>query len=291
MFTLGDTRRRVFVKTLGTGYSDRYEPQKELIARTEASVFVHPWFPAATDQPGAATARLLYGRCVNVKTGFDDNVFFICGELCQAGELWAHITPPAIVAGHADHGLEERFAKRIFGQVARTLLIMKHCGENESPTPRLARAPGRKRTVKGCFHRDVKLENMMVGDDFDVKLIDYGSLKFTDQMKQFVSPGGAYTSPTLTTATPDVGTVDFLEPSLLRGPGFSRKDDVKDGRYDPAARDVWTLAEVLFFLVAGSEMSRLLGPHKYSFFFIALARESKSWPEDWRVLKTQVRAA
>jgi serine/threonine protein kinase len=121
-----------------------------------------------------------------------------------------------------------------------------------------------------------------------VKLIDYGSLKFTDQMRQFVSPGGSYTSPTFTTATPDIGTMDFLEPSLLRGPGFARNHDPMDGRYDPAARDVWTLAEVLFFLVAGSELSRRLGPHKYSFFFIALASVSSNWPSDWKVLKTQV---
>jgi hypothetical protein len=155
MYKSGDTRRRVFVKTLGVQYSDVFQAHAEKMARIEASVFVHPWFPAATDQPGAASARLLYGQCTNVKTGFDANVFFICGELCQAGELWSHITPPGTEAGHADHGFEERFAKRVFGQVARTLLTMKCCGEEGGVTPvvapRLPRGMARKREVKGCF--------------------------------------------------------------------------------------------------------------------------------------------
>ena len=33
--------------------------------------------------------------------------------------------------------------------------------------------------VNGCFHRDLKLENLIVTGDFDCKIIDYGSLKFT----------------------------------------------------------------------------------------------------------------
>jgi hypothetical protein len=37
------------------------------------------------------------------------------------------------------------------------------------------------RDVKGCFHRDVKLENIIVTGDFDAKIMDYGSLKFTDE--------------------------------------------------------------------------------------------------------------
>jgi hypothetical protein len=53
-------RRRVFVKTLGIGYSDIYEPTNEKAARAEAAVFLHPWFPAASDQTGAATARMLH---------------------------------------------------------------------------------------------------------------------------------------------------------------------------------------------------------------------------------------
>ena len=29
----------------------------------------------------------------------------------------------------------------------------------------------------GCFHRDLKMENVIVNEDFDAKITDYGSLK------------------------------------------------------------------------------------------------------------------
>ena len=29
----------------------------------------------------------------------------------------------------------------------------------------------------GCFHRDLKMENVIMNEEFDVKITDYGSLK------------------------------------------------------------------------------------------------------------------
>lgn len=99
-----------------------------------------------------------------------------------------------------------------------------------------------------------------------------------------------YLSPTLTTGTPDVGTLDFLEPIFLRGPAFPSRGGrgPPDGRYDPAARDVWTLGEVLFFLIAGAELSKRFGAHKYSFFYIALAHTEDHWSADWRAIKAHL---
>jgi hypothetical protein len=35
-----------------------------------------------------------------------------------------------------------------------------------------------------------QLENIIVSDNFETKIMDYGSLKFTDQALQKVGPGG-----------------------------------------------------------------------------------------------------
>ena len=162
------------------------------------------------------------------------NIFFVCGELCTGGELWSFKV-------HRE-ALKEQFARRIFGQLARGMNVMKHCGDPEPPSRSgspASRGPSRsssaasdrtaggssdagsdtddecepmpmaptsmfggpddptarflatlrERTgaqplegsqrVNGCFHRDLKLENLIITGDFDCKIIDYGSLKFT----------------------------------------------------------------------------------------------------------------
>lgn len=77
---------------------------------------------------------------------------------------------------------------------------MKHAGQLDQfhvgERPRMASdasgadAASGEPMVKGCAHRDVKLENIIVTADFDTKIMDYGSLKFTDEMIEEVAPDG-----------------------------------------------------------------------------------------------------
>lgn len=144
---------------------------------------MHEWFTSATESPCVATARLCYSDCVNEKTGFSGKVWFICGELCSGGELFCYLprkkegSPPVVP-------FEERFARRLFGQLAHGACQMKHCAEGEAtPGPKdehpAAAEQRRRRFNHGCFHRDLKLENVVISDDFDVMIMDYGDLYFT----------------------------------------------------------------------------------------------------------------
>ena len=70
----------------------------------EASVYMHPWFPAAVDHPGAADARLCHGAVrfpgtAAVPGESVGDIFFVCGELCSGGDLWAY--------GHMDRAFPE----------------------------------------------------------------------------------------------------------------------------------------------------------------------------------------
>lgn len=168
-------------------------------------VYTHRWFAAAVDQPGAACQRLCYGLCENPKTGFKGEIFFVSGEFCAGGTKWyTFFRPmnPALTTAHPfvddlwayqphKESFKEEFGQRIMGQLARGLCTMKHSGQldrfhrGEIPLGAAAEAADGP-IVKGCFHRDVKLENIIVSGDFDTKIMDYGSLKFTDDAEQEV---------------------------------------------------------------------------------------------------------
>eukprot|EP00041_Stephanoeca_diplocostata_P022145 m.524836 g.524836 ORF g.524836 m.524836 type:complete len:776 (+) comp21993_c0_seq1:180-2507(+) len=288
------TTTKVFVKTLGVLQSDEkssHARSAEMKAAYEAEVYTHPWFAAAVDHGSCASARLCYGMAKNQKSNFANNIFFICGELCKGGDLWAYML-------HSE-ALEERFAKRIFGQLARGLRAMKHCGEpqtragaRESATQlfraqvdaRIATGP----VVKGCFHRDLKLENIIVTDKYDCKIMDYGSLKFTDGtgVTQEVTPDGSvfYNS-----KTPWLGTDCFKPPSFF----YSSPYTIAQSGYDPAAWDVWSAGTILMYMCAGDVIYSKLKGHVYRFFELAMqecpadAQQAKVWRSRRRAIGNQ----
>jgi serine/threonine protein kinase/Ca2+-binding EF-hand superfamily protein len=79
---------------------------------------------------------------------------------------------------------------------------------------------------RGIAHRDLKLENLMLDKDGDVKLIDFGlATKFL---------GDDYTNMTET-----VGTLYSMAPEVLRGKS-----------YDPMKSDMWSLGVVSYVLLS-----------------------------------------
>lgn len=78
---------------------------------------------------------------------------------------------------------------------------------------------------KGIIHRDIKLDNILIDKNYNVKLIDFGlcAIKETefDMMKE------------------NLGTVRYTAPELIRGEGYN--DSV----------DIWGIGIVLFMLLTG----------------------------------------
>lgn len=74
----------------------------------------------------------------------------------------------------------------------------------------------------GIVHRDIKDENIIVDQDFTVKLIDFGSAAYTKD-----GPFGVF-----------VGTIDYAAPEVLNGKPY-------DGRN----QDVWAMGVLLYTLI------------------------------------------
>ncbi|KAL9559412.1 hypothetical protein MBANPS3_000427 [Mucor bainieri] len=101
-----------------------------------------------------------------------------------------------------DHGIPEQQIRRIFKQIA---LGVRHLHEHN------------------IVHRDIKDENVVLGDDGGLRLIDFGSAAY-------LKPGRKYET--------FVGTLDYAAPEILRGHTYSGKP-----------QDVWALGILLFTLV------------------------------------------
>lgn len=91
---------------------------------------------------------------------------------------------------------------------------------------------------KGIIHRDVKLENLLIDDDFNIKLTDFGLCAIKGNEYDMLQDS--------------VGTVRYTAPELLKGEGYNE------------SVDIWAIGIVLFMLLTGEYPFD--GKHKESIF-------------------------
>ncbi|RKP00079.1 hypothetical protein CXG81DRAFT_13654, partial [Caulochytrium protostelioides] len=121
---------------------------------------------------------------------------YMVTELCRGGEVFD------LVCRHGR--LPEAEACRLFSQIVRGV---QHCHDNR------------------LVHRDLKLENILLTQDGDVKIIDFG---FTKE----------YNDRTLLDTY--CGSVSYAAPEMITGK-----------RYAGPAADVWSLGIILYALLCG----------------------------------------
>ena len=79
---------------------------------------------------------------------------------------------------------------------------------------------------RGIVHRDIKLENILIDDEFKIKLTDFGLCAIKNDEYEVLSG--------------QMGTVRYTAPEMLEGNGYN--DSV----------DIWGIGVVLFMLLTGS---------------------------------------
>ncbi|MDN4163211.1 Stk1 family PASTA domain-containing Ser/Thr kinase [Nocardioides abyssi] len=201
-----DGRYRVGPRIARGGMASVHEATDIRLDRTVAIKVMHPGlgddeeFAARFVREARAAARLSHPNVVAVHDqGADDGVVFLAMEL---------------VAGHT---LRDVIAKESPMPPARALALLE---------PVLSALAAAHRA--GLIHRDVKPENVLISDEGQVKVADFGLAKAVSADTQHTATGGVL-----------IGTVSYLAPEL-----------VVDGRADARA-DVYAAGVLLFELLTG----------------------------------------
>ena len=190
------------------------------------------------DFPGTIT-------CPN--TNRSGNMFFMqTPDLCDGGELFDLVCPKKAPWVRP---FNERTARRLFRQFAGGLAHMHKFG---------------------CYHRDLKLENIVLTRRFELKIMDFGFVKFADQIREFTADNEDAIRRETTTKV--VGTKQTNPP------------EVRLGKYDPAAFDVWGAGVILFFLIAGDRLHTNIAGKKAPGFQVFAHMVADKVPRDMNYL-------
>ena len=220
--------KNVFVKTYKS-VRERARARRVLSTRDRASldalvqrelrVLLHPAYLEATNHEHVAGAAAHFGNLVvgGVRRG---SMFFAAGELCGRGELFQFLYPRHSKAAVAP--FPEPVARRLCKDLARALHHMHS---------------------HGMYHLDIRLENMVVTDRLQVKLMDFGQACFV------TADGRA----------PEPSRVDpASQPLAAPSPWSAPRPRVGGGpEYDlPGPADVWSMGVAFFMLVAGDAIEK-----------------------------------
>eukprot|EP00049_Salpingoeca_infusionum_P011155 m.192336 g.192336 ORF g.192336 m.192336 type:complete len:536 (+) comp14853_c0_seq1:85-1692(+) len=198
--------RVTFLKTLR---SPRDRPAnsraQEHIARKELEVFVNPE-RAIPPHKHIVTTAWCDATVAVASNGASGPLYVAHSELCEAGELFDYLvfaTRPYV------QNFSVSTAKQLFRQLVSGVAFL-----HSLPVP--------------IFHRDLKLENIVLTSNFVLKIMDFGAAKWgTECTKE----DGQYITKTI------IGTPQLQPPEL------------RSGNYSPGAFDVWSVGGILLFLL------------------------------------------
>ncbi len=99
---------------------------------------------------------------------------------------------------------------------------------------------------RGVVHRDIKPDNVMLGDFGEVYLLDWGVAKIAEELEGDLAPLDLEANAGATRDGAVLGTIGYMPPEQLRG-GHATLD---------ARADVYALGAVLFEILAGEPLHR-----------------------------------
>eukprot|EP00055_Hartaetosiga_balthica_P010572 m.45521 g.45521 ORF g.45521 m.45521 type:complete len:511 (+) comp7226_c0_seq1:288-1820(+) len=187
---------------------------------------------AKMDHPNIATPLVMYGNA-RIRGEVDVKMFFIVSELCAAGMLCEYLVFRNADGPRGATSFCEHTARYFVRQLVEGVAFMH---DNK------------------MTHRDLKLENLVLTDTFQLKIIDFGSAKFD--------------SDAVTTAT-GVKTKTILGTDIM----FPPELQVNTRYYNPRAMDVWCVGVITFFLI-GMEHLRENGLD-FDFFTQIISRRGR----------------
>ena len=206
-----ETTERCFVKI----FKLKSQNPEHTIAK-EVKVLLHEKWESCIRHPNIAAQTLMFGPVVRPGgLGHVGNMFFIQGEMCDLGEVFHNVCHPTIAPWYVSIANEKVSRRLVKGIVCGLAHLHSH----------------------GCYHRDLSLENLVLGNDLRVKLIDFGTCKFAEQCQQLVDAQGATYN---FTGTALVGKAGYRAPDMKSGEDYAV---YVDGQrvYDAAAQDIWSL--------------------------------------------------
>ncbi|GAB4831422.1 CBL-interacting serine/threonine-protein kinase 12 [Ancistrocladus abbreviatus] len=190
---------------------------------------------------GAGTFAKVY-HAKNVKTNEDVAIKMLDKEKIMKGGLMAHIKREISILRRVRHpNIVQLF--EIMATKSKIYFVMEYVkgGElfNKVAKGRLKEGVARKYFqqlisavgfchARGVYHRDLKPENLLLDEDGDLKVSDFGLSAVSDQ----IMPDGLFHT--------FCGTPAYVAPEVLARKG-----------YDAAKVDIWSCGVILFVLMAG----------------------------------------
>ncbi|KAJ1538855.1 hypothetical protein HK405_013410 [Cladochytrium tenue] len=208
----------------------RCEVAVKFILRTK--VPAHAW--AADEEMGMVPnevyvlRRVRHSSIIGFLDCFQDEMFFLLVTELHGG-AWASLRTPAAAAAEAEAAVPSasghRFAKRGPCDLFECIELLERFSEVQARHVfRQVAGATAYLEARGILHRDIKDENILIDDDFNVKLIDFGSASLAWQPVD-----GLF-----------MGTLQYAAPEVLEG---------RQSQGTPC--EVWSLACCLYVMLAG----------------------------------------
>lgn len=116
--------------------------------------------------------------------------------------------------------------------------------------------------LNGVVHRDVKPANVLIGQDFNIKIVDFGASKMFKAQKTVVVSNG--TTNTL------VGTPQYIAPEIITNDGLGKA----------GLQDIWSLGCCILEMVTGKKPWAPLDNEWAIMYHIGIAGQTPELPSD-----------